>query len=89
MIELPIDKTILHDSLKVWGEDSQIRMAIEECAELIVALSHLYRSSKNTNVISEIADVLITVNQLRLIFDEKLVDEEIIKKQERLKIKLY
>lgn len=89
MIQLPIDEKILIDALEKWGDSSQIYMAIEECGELIVALSHSFRNSKNPNIITEIADVLITVNQLRLIFGEEKVDEEIKLKQERLKLKLY
>lgn len=84
-VSLPIDEQLLKDALQKWGHDAQILVAIEECAELITALSQTYRASKNPNVITEIADVLIMAHQLRLIFGCKEVDEEILRKQSKVR----
>jgi len=86
---LPIDETFLHDAIHKWGKDSQIMIAMEECAELLTSLAQTFRASKDPNVITEIADVLITVSQLRLIFGKEEVDIEIERKIERTKRKLY
>ena len=65
----------LHDIAKHYGTESQCRMAQEECAELIMAVSK-YMRAKGTltpaneieecvdNVAEECADVLITVLQV-------------------------
>jgi len=37
------EEQIYKDALKAWGIDAQCMMAIEECGELITALSHKYR----------------------------------------------
>lgn len=89
MMSLPIDEQLLKDALNKWGHDSQVSVAIEECAELITALAQTYRADKNPDVITEIADVLITVWQLRLIFGADKVDEEIKMKQDRLRPRVY
>jgi len=50
-----------------WGEESQIAMAIEECAELIVALCHNNRNLKSItreDIVGEIADVSLAIEQL-------------------------
>lgn len=56
-------------ALDTWGEDAQLAQACEELAELIVALSHLRRRRVGcvTEVVNELADVLIMVEQIRLI----------------------
>jgi len=88
-MDLPIDEQLLKDALSKWGTDSQKLVAIEECGELISALAQSYRVDKTPNVISEIADVLITVSQLRLMYGTEAVDEEIKRKLERVRPKIY
>jgi hypothetical protein len=56
-------------AVEKWGAASQINMAIEEMAELIVALQH-FKRDRNTasDVVSEIVDVQIMMHQLHGIF---------------------
>ena len=54
-----------------WGEELQIKVAIEECAELIKELAKLGRminGSSIENIAEEIADVEIMLQQLKIIF---------------------
>lgn len=77
-------KEVLIRAVETYGINSQIRMAIEEMAELIKALCKFERvdlgpeSDKAVgNVIEEIADVQIMLDQLRIIFksDAKAVED--------------
>ena len=65
-------KSILH-----FGTDVQMTMCIEECAELIQAISKFKRGKKNAidNLLEEIADVQIMLDQMKLMFDNN--DERI------------
>ena len=91
-----MDDLILSLAIEKWGEDSQIGMAIEECAECIVALRKLSRvggrdidSTKvHEAVIDEIADVTIMMRQLAMIFGFASVENRIKYKIERLKVRL-
>ena len=76
-------------AVEQWGHDRQIDMAIEECAELIVALTH-YRRSKadNHDVTQEIADVEIVCGQLRHIFGDEIADIDKRAKLRRLAAKV-
>ena len=64
---------LMHKALKQWGAVSQVGMAVEECAELIVALQkYINRTPKPEtidNVLSEIADVEIMLAQLRVVLE--------------------
>ena len=50
----------------IWGLESQLRQAQEECAELILAISHFIRGREDAeaNVMEELADTYLMVNQL-------------------------
>ena len=65
-----------------WGEESQIGMAIEECAELIVALQKYINRTHTPdtleNIIAEIADVQIMIAQMRLTFG---ISDEMVSKR--------
>lgn len=81
------EKTIYQMALANWGEKSQVNMAIEECAELIKVLVKYGRkinSSSDVDVQSEIADVQIMLNQLKIIFDENAIEKIKTKKLKRL-----
>ena len=65
---------IYKSAITKYGEYAQIDMVIEEMAELTQALSK-YKRGKLHNVEEEIADVEIMLEQMRLIFDSKKVDE--------------
>ena len=74
--------SVYQDAIDVWGVQSQCLMAMEECAELIQALSHYRRYSTVHEVVEEIADVEIMCKQLRLMFDSNEIDKI---KKEKLK----
>lgn len=63
--------SILDEAIKVIGEKELIDRAIEEMAELTVAISHWRRNKCDiTAVREEIADVMIASRQLEVIFGE-------------------
>ena len=78
----------LKRAIDYWGADAQIDKAIEEMAELTQALlkCRLEKNGKNmANVAEEIADVLIMVEQLIMIYDnEEEVDKHTNRKISRL-----
>ena len=53
-------------AIKKWGADSQIAKAVEECAELIVALA---KNDSIDAILEEMADVEIILAQLKLIYN--------------------
>lgn len=77
-------QVVVEKAIEIFGQEHQIRMAQEELAELITALNHKLRGRK-ANVDEEMADVMITIKQLFLIFDnENKVQKHIDKKIKRL-----
>ena len=81
---------IIKSAVKKFGNLSQIEMAKEECAELIVALEHLRRGRVGEDaIITEIADVQIMMDQLAFIFGPDKVeaerDRKLVRLEERLK----
>lgn len=53
-----------------YGKDAQLKMAIEEMAELTQAICKSFRGKDNVdNIIEEIADVEIMLAQLKIIFE--------------------
>lgn len=64
-----------------FGEHHQMQKAVEEMGELIVALC----KGNDENVQEEIADVMIMMCQLQILFGEKEVEGWIEKKMRRLK----
>ena len=82
------NKRIYERAISAWGEEAQLKMAIEECAELIVKLAKLGRfknGSQIDDVVDEIADVEIMMAQLRLIFGDNAVDDRKKAKLEMLR----
>lgn len=62
------DKEIFEAAIKVYGAFNQENMAIEECAELIQAINKKHRGLQH-NIPEEIADVEITLEQLKIAND--------------------
>lgn len=60
------EEEILISAIKTFGAYEQERVAIEECAELIQAISHKHRGREH-NIAEEIADVEIMLEQLKVI----------------------
>ena|GEM_PF-812100 len=69
-------------ALAVWGEASQVGMAVEECAELIVALQKYINRTPAPdtleNIMDEIADVERMLAQMRLTFG---ISDEMVAKR--------
>lgn len=78
-------KTVLVHAINHFGVEANIDKALEEMGELTTELSRrrLPRYDKE-KVAEEIADVLITVEKLRIIFGGSLVDEKVAEKLARL-----
>lgn len=83
---IKIDKGIIADRIQHYGKNNQSTVCMEECAELIQAISKAKRGRINRdNMIEEIADVLICIEMLKqmyMISDEK-INKWIEKKQAR------
>ena len=63
---------LFHDALELWGKDAQINQAIEEMAELIVALNHDRRVKKKRSVsqiTEELVDVEFMLDQVKYIYN--------------------
>lgn len=60
------EREILISAINTFGEEKQENVAIEECAELIQAISHKHRG-RNHNIPEEIADVEVMLEQLKII----------------------
>jgi len=89
-----VKEKLLAKALEAWGSDAQKDMAIEEMAELIFALQKLKRKRGKSmheriqDVQEEIADVLMMMQQMRMLFGADKVDVFIEMKTGRLKRRL-
>ena len=81
-----IDKQLQKDTIDTFGKNIQSTICMEECAELIQAISKMKRGKdQRENLIEEMADVYIILEQLQCMYnvpDNKLL-EWINKKQDR------
>ena len=72
----------MRKALDQWGLEAQIGQAVEECAELIVALQkYVNRTPQAGNterILDEIADVEMMLAQLRLALN---IDDETLRKK--------
>lgn len=78
-------KSILVHAINHFGVEHQIKKCAEEMGELITELArrHTPREDKD-RIALEVADVLITANQLRIIFGAESVDQKIEQQLQRL-----
>ncbi len=89
-----LEKQKLYKKLiDTWGEESQIRMCIEEMSELTKELCKYFRyknfepdklENVKKNIIEEVADVIICAEQVKLMFGNEEVDKEILYKLKRV-----
>lgn len=82
-------KNIYTQAITKWGKVHQIRIAVEECAELIVELSKYEREVNGTDmdkIATEIADVQNMTDMLKVLFD---IDDLVNKKRADQLEKLY
>lgn len=84
--------TIFEKAIEVYGADLQKQVAIEEMAELTKEICKDFRGKGNReHILEEIADVLIMMSQLEIIYDIKtkelmdMTDNKIKRLEERLK----
>ena len=78
------EKELYQRAIDVYGRKHQEVIAIEECSELIQAITHKHRGRKD-NITEEIADVEIMLEQLKIINDcTEAVEEMKAYKRERL-----
>ena len=76
---------IYRRAIRIYGASYQMFKLREECIELLLAMTH-YEDSRGQldKVIEEVADVLITAEQARLILGPEKVDEVRQQKLQRL-----
>ena len=83
---IPISSYVVKKSIEHYGKDVQSTVCMEECAELIQAISKEKRGkSDKDHLAEEMADVIICIEMLKQIYN--ITDDEIyswvITKQER------
>jgi|GEM_PF-1698460 len=80
------EKELCRQVIDLFGADQQMDQAIEECAELVVAIRHYRRHRASlTAIAEEIADVEIMMAQLRHVVGDDLVEQEKARKLERMR----
>ena len=82
-----IDSDIIKRSIEHYGKDVQSTVCMEECAELIQAISKEKRGkSDKCNLAEEMADVIICIEMLKQIYNitEDEICSWVITKQERI-----
>lgn len=76
---------IFADALALYGHDAQMLKTVEELAELGAEMMHFRDGKVSADVVvSELADVIIMCEQMRLVFGETVVDTKVLEKLERL-----
>lgn len=86
-----IDSEIIKDSIVYYGKDAQSTVCMEECAELIQAISKEKRGeSDKDHLVEEMADVLISIELLKEIYEvsNEQINEWIDEKQKRIRFRM-
>lgn len=61
-----------NEALVLWGRDFQLGMVKEECAEMIVAISHYLRARvDHKKLLEEMVDTFIVLQQLYVYLENK------------------
>lgn len=85
------ERSLFERALAAWGEGAQVIMTIQECSELITALTDVYRKSRDLDldhIAEETADVEIMCSQMRIILGDTRVDTQKGHKLQRLRQRL-
>lgn len=83
------NKELYKRALDTWGEGSQVMMLVEECGELLNAITKYYRKRVEIpDVITELADVSIMVEQMAVNFGYADFLKEKQRKLDRLQNRL-
>ncbi len=78
-------EAIYQRAIEAFGPDHQMSKAKEECLEFLLATAQYEQSRVRIGaVVEELADVIITTQQARLILGPDLVDAAIKRKLDRL-----
>lgn len=86
-----IDNEIIKDSIVYYGKDAQSTVCMEECAELIQAISKEKRGeSDKDHLVEEMADVLISIELLKEIYEvsNEQINDWIDEKQKRIRLRM-
>lgn len=69
-----LEQEVLQEAMDTWGQDMQVMLFGEECCEAAVEVLKMENGRKKSAVdlISEIADVSIMVDQMRLIWGAEI-----------------
>lgn len=78
-------KQMYKKAIDKWGFNSQSIMLMEECAELIQAVSKLHRTGNPNAMYEEIADVQIMIEQIIEYYGEVAEDETVKHYEKKLK----
>ena len=81
-----IDSNVVQNSIKHYGADLQTVVCMEECAELIQAISKMKRGKDNrNNLIEEVADVMICIEILKQVYgiSDNEIQNYVCQKQNR------
>jgi len=72
-------------AVKKWGKEHQMNVAIEEMSEAISKISQLHNRGRDVEeeVINELADVCIMMEQMKVIYGDRLI-QAIYKKLNKL-----
>ena len=84
---IPVSSYVVKKSIEHYGKDVQSTVCMEECAELIQAISKEKRGkSDKEHLAEEMADVIICIKMLKQIYNitEDEIYSWIINKQERI-----
>ena len=81
-----IDSNVVKKSIEHYGADLQTVVCMEECAELIQAISKMKRGKDNReNLIEEVADVMICIEILKQVYgiSDNEIQNYVCQKQNR------
>lgn len=80
--------------LRHYGIQYQLRQMQEEASELVTAVNHFFRQKiSQDSLIDEIADVEIMIDQMRIYFGDKEIDEKkthkLTRARDRIKVREF
>ena len=81
-----IDSNVVKKSIEHYGADLQTVVCMEECSELIQAISKMQRGKDNrANLIEEVADVMICIEILKQVYgiSDNEIQNYVCQKQNR------
>ena len=81
-----IDSNVVKKSIEYYGADLQTVVCMEECSELIQAISKMKRGKDNRdNLIEEMADVMICIEILKQVYgiSDNEIQNYVCQKQNR------